>query len=194
MDRKKPSKKVQESPMTYNDYAKIDDGNRYELASGTLEMLSGSKTSHQLLNLHLSHLLVDSCGEAFIIIPSPIDVIFSDKDVRQPDLVAVHRSRINIITDKGIEGAPDLVIEILSPNSIKRDRRDKMMTYAQYRVPEYWLIDPLSRVLEHYLLNADHYLLHDVYADDQPIQSEKLACANFTMNALWARIPPLPNQ
>ncbi|TMN21403.1 Uma2 family endonuclease [Lentibacillus cibarius] len=71
-------------------------------------------------------LLVRSCKNEFVTIPAPIDVILSDKEVRQPDLIMIHKDKLHLITNKGVEGSPDLVIEILSPTSIKRDRKDKM--------------------------------------------------------------------
>lgn len=68
----------------------------------------------------------------------------SKNEVRQPDLVLINRQRIDILTNRGVEVSPDLVVEILSSNLLKRDRIGKLKTYAQYEIPEYWIIDPDS--------------------------------------------------
>jgi Uma2 family endonuclease len=82
----------------------------------------------------------------------PEDGILKSTEVRQPDIVMIHRNRLNIITKRGIEGASDLVVEILSPSSIKRDKVSKLKSYAQYKIPEYWIVDPSNGILEQYIL------------------------------------------
>src|SRR5699024_9547121 len=90
-------------------------------------------------------------------------MILSATKVRQPDIVLVNRKRIDILTNRGIEGAPDLVIEILSPSSLKRDKIDKLKTYAQDKIPEYWIVEPNSYVLEQYSLSKDRYDIINVF-------------------------------
>ena len=68
-------------------------------------------------------------------------------DVVQPDLIFVSNEREHIITDANIQGAPDLVVEILSPSSASRDWRDKLDLYARHSVAEYWLVDPISEIV-----------------------------------------------
>lgn len=193
MDRKKSADKLREVPLTYDDYASIDDGNRYELAEGALELLAAPTPNHQLIGQKLLSLLEDSCREKFVFIFAPVDVIFKNNEVRQPDLIAIHRSRLSIITNRGIEGSPNLVIEVLSPTSAKRDRKDKMEVYAHYQVPEYWLVNPEFKQLEQYVLIDGRYQLVEIYDGDEPIHSEKIPCASFSMDDLWAGIPELPN-
>ena len=77
----------------------------------------------------------------------PTDVMLSDNDVVQPDLIFVSRAREHIITEAKIQGAPDLVVEILSPSTASRDWRDKLDLYERHGVAEYWLVDPVSEIV-----------------------------------------------
>jgi Uma2 family endonuclease len=84
-------------------------------------------------------------GEVYL---SPIDVILSRITVLQPDLVCVERERLGIVTERAIEGAPTLVVEVLSPSTDARDRGVKQALYARYGVPFYWIADPVARRLQ----------------------------------------------
>lgn len=109
---------VRESPLTYDDYANLpDDGIRYELASGQLEaMTPAPHPKHQLVIQKLAYVIEESCSTDYIVFLAPVDVILSDTEVRQPDLIMLHRDRFStLVTNRGIEGPPDLVAEVLSP-------------------------------------------------------------------------------
>ena len=87
----------------------------------------------------------------------PFDVVLSDTDVVQPDLLFVSNERANIITDENIQGAPDLVVEILSPSTAERDQTFKRSLYAKHGVKEYWLVDTDAKtvtVLLHAMITA----------------------------------------
>lgn len=137
LNDKKREEKLLEKRLTYDDYANMpDDGIRYELADGVLEALSvAPHPIHQLVSYEISSHLTRDCQNEYIIFISPIDVILSENEVRQPDIVMIHQSKVHLVTSRGIEGSPDLVIEVLSPASIKRDREDKKMCmlYMVYR-------------------------------------------------------------
>src|SRR5690625_1535069 len=183
---------LKENNLTYDDYASIDDQNRYELVQGQLELMSPSpSTVHQLLVSEIYELISLSCKSDYFIFFAPIDVILSSTDVRQPDIVLVNRQRIDILTNRGIEGSPDLVVEILSPSSLKRDKVDKLKTYAHYNIPEYWIVDPTSEILEQYVLTKDHYEIINVFQEDDQINSPNIACVSFTMNTVMDTIPKL---
>jgi Uma2 family endonuclease len=186
--------KVKEQPLTYEDYAALpDDGNRYELASGVLEMMSPSASAkHQMISFQIQKTISQSCDNEYYILNAPMDVILSPVEVRQPDLVMIHRSRLHIITKRGVEGPPDLVIEILSPSSIKRDKVGKLKSYAKYEIPEYWIVDPSNEVLEQYVLQEKSYELNEVYTEDDQICSHHITCVSFSMNQIMKEIPDLP--
>ena len=195
MRKKTYEEVIKESPVTYELYANmIDDGNRYEISDGVLELMSPSPTFiHQMICHKILFNLETSCSQEFIIVPSPIDVILSDTEVRQPDIVMIHRSRMSIISNRGINGAPDLVVEITSEHSRRRDKVMKRIIYAKYGVPEYWIVDLSNFTLEQYVLDGDRYELTDVYAGDDTISSMTVPCASFTMNKIVQSLPVQPD-
>ena len=102
-------------------------------------------------------------------------------------------NRLSLITKRGIEGAPDLIVEVLSPFSAKRDRQQKLLAYAKYQIPEYWIVDINNELLEQYLLTDQQYQLFEVYQENQPVHSELVSCISFTMREIMDSIPELPN-
>ena len=137
--------------LTYDDYAALpDDGHRYELYEGELVMTPSPRTRHQVVvgNLHVliaEHVRRHGLGEVFV---SPIDVILSRISVLQPDLVYVEAARLGIVTERAIEGAPTLVVEVLSPSTNRRDRGAKQALYARYDVVHYWIADAAAQTVE----------------------------------------------
>lgn len=186
---------VKEQDLTYDNYAAMDDGNRYELVKGQLELMSPSPSvTHQLTSSELQKAIAQSCESDYFILNAPIDVILSPvEEVRQPDLVLIHRSRIDLLSNRGVEGAPDLVVEILSPSSLKRDKIDKLETYARYRIPEYWIVEPSSGMLEQYTLQDNQYTIFNVFQGENTVTSPNLPCVSFTMAAIMRNIPDLEN-
>ncbi|EKN64633.1 Uma2 family endonuclease [Schinkia azotoformans] len=182
---------IKEQVLTYDDYATINDGNRYELAGGKLELMSPAPSvTHQLLSIEMIKKFTQSCESDYIILDAPIDVILASTEVRQPDLVLVHRNRINILSKRGVEGPPDLVVEILSPSTRKRDKIDKLKTYSYYGIPEYWIVDPAIFVLEQFILQNERYELINIFQDSEIITSPNIPCISFTMAEILNKIPP----
>ncbi len=130
--------------FTYSDYCLLPEDKRYELIGGDLYMAPAPLTRHQVILLNLALLIGPFVRQhnMGLFLPAPVDVIFSDEDVLQPDLLFVAADREGILTERACEGAPDLVIEILSPSTSQRDRQLKRKVYANYGVKEYWLVDP----------------------------------------------------
>lgn len=194
--KKQVSQQMREQPLTYDDYARLpDDGLRYELVDGKLELMSPSPArTHQIISGHLLHLLSLDCQSEYEIIAAPVDLLISATEVRQPDLVMIHLSRMAIYKERGsIEEPPDLVVEILSPSSVSRDKIAKSRSYAQFGVPEYWILDPVDETLEQYLLQSNKtYHLSHTYSGHEPIRSEKLKCVTFSMNQVLERVKNLP--
>ncbi|RED75801.1 Uma2 family endonuclease [Cohnella phaseoli] len=188
MGRKKTNKdRIMEHPVTYEAYAEMpDDGLRYEVLDGELELMSpGPSTVHQVIGSSL-HLLVQSCASEYFILIAPLDVILSRTNVVQPDLIMIHRSRADIVTIRGVEGVPDLVVEVLSPGSRKRDRLHKFQIYARHGVPEYWIIEPVAQTLERFELNSElQYELRDLFENDDRVSSDKLPCISFPVSDLF---------
>ncbi|WP_240613631.1 Uma2 family endonuclease [Pueribacillus theae] len=187
--------KIRESGLTYDDYASIDDGNRYELAGGQLELMSPAPTlTHQMVSSEMYETIVQNCKKDYIILYAPVDVILSETEVRQPDIVLVHRERMQILSNRGIEGAPDLIIEILSPSTLKRDKIDKLKTYADYQVPEYWIVEPETGVLEQYIQIDERLELVNIFHGNEPVSSSNITCISFTMAEIMENIPDLKDR
>lgn len=132
-------------PLTYEDYLLIpDDGNRHEIIDGDEYMSPSPTTLHQRIVLTLALALktrVDkrSMGEVFI---APYDVLLSDTDIVQPDVLFVSDERASIVKERGIEGAPDLIAEVVSEGNRRHDEVRKRKLYARHGVAEYWVVDP----------------------------------------------------
>jgi len=136
---------------TYEEFKKLpDDRNRYEVIAGELVVTPSSPGSaHQELLGRLYLLLrpfVDAHALGRVMLP--MDVVFGEGDYLIPDLTFVRGDRSGVITSKYVQGAPDLVIEVLSPSTRSRDRGIKRERYAHYGVPEYWVLDPLRCTIE----------------------------------------------
>jgi Uma2 family endonuclease len=141
----------QATKLTYQDYLQLpEDGKRYEIMDGELYMTPAPATRHQIVVSRLIHLLmtyleVHPIGTA---LTAPTDVVLSDTDVVEPDVLLVLHDGKAGITEKNIQGPPDLVIEILSPGTAARDRDLKRKRYEHFGVREYWLVDPDANTLE----------------------------------------------
>ncbi|SFB32516.1 Endonuclease, Uma2 family (restriction endonuclease fold) [Lentibacillus halodurans] len=178
--RKKPV--INEPGWTVDDYYQLpEDGNQYEIINGILELKPSPSTTHQRISHRLERTLTDSCENNYIITDSPIDVILSDMETRQPDILMIHRSRERIIQEHAIVGPPDLVIEILSRNSANRDRIMKKESYARFGVPEYWIVDYKNEAVEQYVPEGDkqQYDLINVFEANDTITSDRLPCVSF---------------
>ncbi len=191
-NRESQQPEVREQGLTYMDYAALDDDNRYELVDGRLELMSPAPmVGHQLISFELQSRMRDTCISDYIILSAPVDLILSTNEVRQPDLLMVHRSRISIISQRGVTGPPDLIVEILSPSTLRRDKVDKLKTYACYGVTEYWIVEPIVGILEQFILEDGRYELVNVYQGDEPIRSQHVTCIRFTMGEMMSNIPQI---
>ena len=135
---------------TYDDFAALpDDGNRYEVIAGELYVTPSPRSAHQevlarLIETMRPFIRANGLGR---MLPG-FDVLFGVGDYLEPDLVFVRRGRTDLVRSRGIEGTPDLVIEILSDSTAGRDRGLKRERYAHFGVAEYWIIDVDARQIE----------------------------------------------
>lgn len=143
---------------TYAEFARLpDDGNRYEVIAGELYVTPSPDRSHQKVSSRLNAMFLVFCEEqgAGDVYQAPFDVIFGEGDYLEPDLVFVREDRVDeVIRDHGIVGTPDLIVEILSDSTERRDRGIKRERYAAYGVPEYWIIDTDAKHVEVYRLTG----------------------------------------
>ncbi len=135
---------------TYNDYKKLPEGAPYQLIGGSLIMTPAPEVYHQEVSGNIQYRIQDfviknDLGHVYY---SPIDVMFSKTEVYQPDIIFIKKSNKKIIGRKKINGAPDLVVEILSPSTAYFDLREKYRVYEKSGVKEYWIVDPKLKKIE----------------------------------------------
>ena len=144
-----PTTSHRDTRLTYEDFCRIpDDGMRHEIIDGVHYVTPSPVLRHQQLMGRL-HLAIGKfleehpeVGQAFL---SPLDTVFSPWDVVEPDLVFVAADQLEILTEPNIQGAPALVIEILSPSTRRRDLGIKRLLFDRGGVREYWVVDPKAR-------------------------------------------------
>ena len=144
--------------LTVENYKILPEtGPRYQLIEGDLYMAPAPNRYHQDISRNLEYILLDYLDEHPIgkLYDAPFDVYLDDYNVFQPDILVVLNDRLSILTDAGAEGAPDFVVEILSPKTARLDRDNKRRVYATSGVRELWIIAPETRTIEVYLLGKD---------------------------------------
>lgn len=130
---------------TYADYLSFpDDGNRYEIIGGDLFVSPTPVTKHQSVVAELLFVLIGYAKkhDAGVVLPAPTGVKLSNSDIVEPDILFVAKSRKSIIDKRGLNAAPDLVVEVLSPGTRKVDEERKRKLYDSFGVAEYWMADP----------------------------------------------------
>lgn len=130
-------------PFTYQDYLALDDDRPCQVVAGVLHVSPAPTSRHQRCVVTLVHLLEGfvAARRLGLVFVAPTDVVLSELDVVQPDVLFVSEARRAIARRRGIEGAPDLVVEVLSPSTEALDRRGKLSAYAAAGVAEHWLVD-----------------------------------------------------
>lgn len=134
-----------------------DDGNRYEAIGGELYVTPAPRLRHQRVSQRLEWALTEILVEAGHgeLLHAPVGVVFPTGEGVQPDIVFVSTGRASILGEEAIEGAPDLVIEIVSAGTAHRDRGVKLDLYERQGVAEYWIVDPAARLIETWRFDHD---------------------------------------
>jgi Uma2 family endonuclease len=154
--------------LTYDDYMALpNDGKRYEILDGELFVTASPSRNHQRVVLTLAmslemHVRSHNLGEVDI---APFDTILSDPNVVQPDIIFVAIDRMSSFSNRGFEGAPTLVIEVLSPSTARIDRNTKLQIYARHGVPYYWIVDPDARAIDVHVREGISYRTPEHFAD-----------------------------
>lgn len=154
--------------LTYQDYLKLPEEERYELIEGELLPMPSPTSRHQRIVLKLSVALynhVEGQGLGLVYV-APLDVVFDEETVLQPDIVFLSKESLYKLQEKGIFGAPDMVIEVVSPSTAKRDIEIKRGIYERFGVKEFWLVFPEEKVVEVLVLEGGRYFLHQAVAQE----------------------------
>ncbi len=162
-----------------------EDGRRYELYDGEVFVVPAPLPRHQVVQMLIVELLRGYArAGGGCVLDSPIDVVFSEFDVLQPDVLFFKAERAHLVDlDAPIRHAPDLCVEVLSPSTAAADRGRKLQMYARYAVPEYWVVDPAGRLEIHELTPRGYTLALAAGAGDD-VQSPTLAGLAFSVRSV----------
>lgn len=175
--------------FTVDDYMTTPEDKRYQLLDGELVLAPSPTNKHQtialLLSMALHQFVFDNhLGQVWF---APLDVILSNYDVVQPDILFVSDGREDIVTEANIQGAPDLVVEILSPATEQYDRGYKRTLYSRHGVQEYWIVDPSAETVE-VLTETDQGLtLTATYSRNEALVSPLLSGLSIDLDQIFSR-------
>ena len=174
----------------YEDYLQLpNDGKRYEIIEGVLYVANAPSFQHQHTVHQLDRQIGNFVSEHTLgyVIPAPFEVHLSSiSRPVQPDITFIRTERISAHSLQIFEGAPDLIVEVLSPESIRRDRVIKFTAYEAAGVTEYWIANPNARTVEVYILAQGEYASLGEFKEMETIQSQVLAGIEIAINSLFA--------
>ncbi len=176
---------------TYEDYLRLpDDGRRYEIIQGVLYVANAPSYDHQfsVLKIATKFEVWAETQKAGVVITAPFEVHLPGiaKPV-QPDILFIAKKRIPTPGTQIFEGAPDLIVEVLSPGSLRLDQHVKFGAYEQAGVREYWIVDPKTRAITVYSLpeNSPEYILLGQFTGNEAVQSRVLEGLSFVASAVF---------
>lgn len=176
--------------LTYEDFCEFpEDGKRYEIIDGELFMSPAPVIAHQ----RISRILVLAIGNYLDAYPlgelfdAPVDVVFSETDIVEPDIVVVLKERAHIITQKNIEGAPDFIIEILSPFNRRMDLKRKRVLYEKFGVKEYWIVDTEMETVQKLLLQNGQLVDAGIFETEQKISSAVISGFEMEVKKIFGK-------
>jgi len=188
-----PTTHARSGRLTYRDFVKFpDDGKRHELIDGVHYVTPSPASAHQRVvgNLHFLirlHLEQHGGGEVFL---SPFDVLFTTFDIVEPDLLFVSDARKHVVTEQHVEGSPDLVVEVRSPSTRRRDEGVKLKLYDRSDVTEYWVIDPTAYLVRVYQRRKGRLSLAAELTGDSTatLTSPLLPGCSLTLARIFAKV------
>ncbi len=170
-------KRLKREVWTYEDYFRLGDDKRYEVINGRLIEMPAPTPLHQDVMMEIALIMrvfAKKKGRGKVL-PSPIDVVLGDRYVLQPDIVFISKNRLGIIGEKAIMGPPDLVVEIISPATVRRDTVVKKGIYERFGIKEYWIVYPEEKAVEVWVLNDEgKYELFSVAEGEGKVRSKVL--------------------
>lgn len=175
--------------FTVNDYMSAPSDKRYQLLDGEMIVAPSPSNRHQeiLGSLHLAlAAFVQSRGIGRVRF-APLDVILSNHDVVQPDLLFVSTDRASIVTEANLVGAPDLVVEVLSPGTQVHDRGYKQSLYARHGVREYWLINPDAETLDVLTPDGDAFVVYESFGNSGVLNTPVMDGLSLDLERLFRR-------
>lgn len=184
---KKKNNQVKEQIEPYD----VKSGNpfieeRYEMINGLrYDFLSSPTFQHQIIATQLLQAISTTCYAEGIVVVAPMDVYLDEDNVFQPDIIYISNENTAIIKPTKIDGAPDLVAEILSPSTSTNDKIRKKTQYERFGVKEYWIIDPVHTILDQLILEGDKYQLYATYGPGDTVISPLFRCMSIPIDKLY---------
>ena len=184
----------QTAKFTYSDYLSWDDSERWEIIyGGAYNMSPAPDTIHQLISMELAFQLRSQLKEKSCqVIPAPFDVRLPVENQTGDDIENVVQPDISVVCDpgkldeKGCLGAPDLIIEILSPSTYRKDRMEKFFLYEHLGVKEYWLVSPGEKIVEIFLLGKDgKYGRPNLYCESDTVRITALPGLKIDLSSVF---------
>lgn len=172
---------------TIEDYNQLGEEYVYQLINGELIMSPSPGLTHQRVSKNVERIFdayTERNGGEFF--HAPFDVYLDSRNVLQPDVILLAAGTTSAqVTEKGVEGAPDLVVEILSPSNSHIDRYHKREIYRQFGVKEYWMIDPKNQTIEvlNFLLDSNEPVLY--LAEEGMVSSSVFPGLNFELSTVF---------
>ena len=180
------------SAFTYQDYEALpNDGRRYEIHDGELSVTPSPPLGHQIISARLSFHLMKwiETHPRGLLLYAPLDVILADQldetSIVQPDILYIGPDRMSLTSRRGLEGAPTVAVEILSPSTRTIDRVTKPRLYVRYGVPFLWVVDPDERRIEALVLEQGRYVLARVASGATPVDLPPFTGLGLVPDTLW---------
>ena len=161
---------------TISDYEALPEGSPYQLVEGELIMSPAPGFEHFRSSKRVFvrlYRLIEDAGKGEVIY-APVDLYLDEENVYQPDIMVVLKGSKAKITSKGVYGAPDVVVEVLSPSTAYYDLRVKKKVYERAGVREYWIVDPMERSLEIYTNSDEGFKLTSMAVERGKVVSKVL--------------------
>ena len=174
--------------LTYDDYVCLpDDGKTYEILEGELQVMPAPVPKHQDVSGSMQWILQtyvrrEGAGKVY---DAPIDVVPDEHNVVQPDILFISTSRLDIIGEKNIQGMPDLIVEILSPSTRRKDRVQKLNMYTRHGLAHYWILDPEQETLEAFELEGSTYRLVEALSGKASFEPRLFPGLTIDLAEVW---------
>ena len=166
------------------------DALRVEYLNGDIVMTPARSPHHQIIVTNLLLLMGQYAMQKGLglVLPAPLDVVLSkEAQIAQPDLIFIAKARApKLVTRAAISGAPDLVLEIISPSTARADRKIKPPLYARYGVAEFWLVDPEDQSVEVFVLDGETYRVAGIYLAGDVIKVGRFADAQIAVDTIFS--------
>ncbi|RPF47008.1 Uma2 family endonuclease [Thermodesulfitimonas autotrophica] len=172
---------------TYADYRQLPEGAPYQLIGGELVLTPAPSTYHQIIAFNIglqlgNFVMHNQRGKVLF---APVDVYLSETETYQPDIIFIAQERLRIIEPERINGAPDLVVEILSPATAYYDLRKKFKVYERCGVKEYWIVDPGEKSAQLFTLKEGRFVLDQEAEGKGEIASRVLEGFTVTLASIF---------